>query len=423
MRPGPIYLIGPSGNPNYGDEFIAAAWLRHLARVRPDDDVWLDCPQPGHAQILFRDAHPRARFTNTVWRLVHDHQHLPAEEAAAGITERVTGLGTPTYDLGLLTMRDAGTLHLIGGGYINATWRHHAGLVHAMKATQALSGARLLATGQGLLPAVTGPVAAKDLFHGFDHVTARDQGGAEAYGVDFGLDDAFLGASEVIPTADDAGTSHAIPSAGTASGTADAEARSEPDGRSDGLFICIQSDTVDRSRIAPAIAIARREAIRATEQGREVFYLEAIPGADRAAYDQLADLIPETNFLPFATLWTEGLPLSPRQCWVTSRFHFHLLGAAAGGAGIAIAMNPGYYDVKHESIIALGSGWALASDDDAPTMPVSAGPLNAGLADLVAGKRAEAFELYPEAPATEETPRPRSLTSQVGDALRRRRFR
>ncbi len=407
MRPGPIYLIGPSGNPNYGDEFIAAAWLRHLARVRPHDDVWLDCPQPGHAQILFKDVHPRARFTDTVWRLVHDHQHLPDEEATAGITEHVTNLGTPTYDLGLLTMRDAGTLHLIGGGYINATWSHHVGLVHAMKATRALSGARLLATGQGLLPAITGTVPAKDLFHGFDHVTARDQGGAEAYDVDFGLDDAFLGASEAI----------------AASVASEASLTVEAADRSSGLFICIQSDAVDPTRIASAIAVARREAIRATAQGRDVFYLEAIPGADRGAYEQLADLIPETNFLPFVTLWTEGLPLSSRQSWVTSRFHFHLLGAAAGGVGIAIAMNPGYYDVKHESITALGSGWALASDDDAPTMPVSAGPLAAGLPDLVAQKTVEALELYPEAAAAEVTPEPRSLTSHVGDALRRRRFR
>ena len=53
MQPGLIYLIGPSGNPNFGDEFIAASWLKYLAVERPDADVWLDCPQPGLAQVLF----------------------------------------------------------------------------------------------------------------------------------------------------------------------------------------------------------------------------------------------------------------------------------------------------------------------------------------------------------------------------------
>jgi polysaccharide pyruvyl transferase WcaK-like protein len=34
-----VYLVAPSGNPNYGDEFILRAWLSYLARVRPEADV------------------------------------------------------------------------------------------------------------------------------------------------------------------------------------------------------------------------------------------------------------------------------------------------------------------------------------------------------------------------------------------------
>ena len=30
-----VYLIGTSGHPNYGDELIAAGWLRFLARTAP----------------------------------------------------------------------------------------------------------------------------------------------------------------------------------------------------------------------------------------------------------------------------------------------------------------------------------------------------------------------------------------------------
>jgi polysaccharide pyruvyl transferase WcaK-like protein len=94
MQSGPIYLIGPSGNPNFGDEFIAAAWLKYLAEVRPDADIWLDCPQPGLASILFDGLHPRLRVTNTLWRLVHETAELPLETAAETIRARVTGLGS-----------------------------------------------------------------------------------------------------------------------------------------------------------------------------------------------------------------------------------------------------------------------------------------------------------------------------------------
>src|SRR5919107_3221370 len=77
------YLVGPTGYPNYGDELIAAAWLRHLAQVAPDADVWLDCHSPGSAQVLFDGLHPRVRFVDTLWRLCwHAPSEGPCEVAA-----------------------------------------------------------------------------------------------------------------------------------------------------------------------------------------------------------------------------------------------------------------------------------------------------------------------------------------------------
>ena len=63
------YLVGTSGHPNYGDELIAATWLRYLARIAPDCEVWLDCPNPGPAEVLLGDLHPHVRFVDTLWRL------------------------------------------------------------------------------------------------------------------------------------------------------------------------------------------------------------------------------------------------------------------------------------------------------------------------------------------------------------------
>lgn len=385
MQPGPIYLIGPSGNPNFGDEFIAASWLKYLARVRPGTDVWLDCPQPGTAQVLFEGLHPRLRVTNTLWRLVHETSELSTAEAAETIRERVTDLGSPSYDLGLLKLREAETLHLIGGGYVNDTWPAHAGLVVAMKAVQDMTGARLVATGQGLLPALSDPPAGH-LFDGFTHAASRDEAGALACGIPHELDDAFLGVTAEI-------------------GRAPAEA---------GLYVCIQSDTVDPERFDKAVALARSAVQKAAADGVEAFYVEAIPGADRLAYESLADLIPEERFIPFVRIWSEGLPLSATQTWVTSRFHFHLLAAAAGAGGTAVGMKEGYYDVKHESVAALGSGWTLSFDEAenghrdglegnkyAQEGEISGtGPnrLHQGLQALVDRKFAEARSIYPPVP-------------------------
>lgn len=378
MQPGPIYLIGPSGNPNFGDEFIAAAWLKYLAKVRPGTDVWLDCPQPGLAQVLFEGLHPRLRVTNTLWRLVHETSNLPAEDAAETIRARVTGLGSPLYDLGLLKLREAETLHLIGGGFVNDTWPAHAGLVVAMHAVHEVTGARLITTGQGLMPALSGPPVGS-LFEGFTHAASRDEAGAAAYGLPHELDDAFLGVTAEI-----------------------GRAPADP-----GLYVCIQSDTVDPERFDKAVALARSAVQKAAADGVKAFYVEAIPGADRLAYEALADLIPEDRFIPFARIWSQGLPLSSEQTWVTSRFHFHLLAAAAGATGTAVGMKKGYYDVKHESVAALGSGWTLAFEEsgdnrgqDGENRDASGQPnrLHQSLQALADRKLAEARSIYPPLP-------------------------
>ncbi|MFJ6028549.1 polysaccharide pyruvyl transferase family protein [Pseudarthrobacter sp. NPDC092424] len=381
MQPGPIYLIGPSGNPNFGDEFIAAAWLKYLAKVRPGTDVWLDCPQPGLAQVLFEGMHPRLRVTNTLWRLVHGTSELAPDAAAETIRARVTGLGSPLYDLGLLKLREAETLHLIGGGFVNGTWPAHAGLVVAMQAVHEVTGARLVATGQGLMPALSEPPV-ESLFQGFTHAASRDEAGALAYGIPHELDDAFLGVTAEI-----------------------GRAPAEP-----GLYVCIQSDTVDADRFDKAVELARSAVQEAAARGTTAYYLEAIPGADRLAYESLADLIPEERFIPFVRIWSEGLPLSAEQTWVTSRFHFHLLAAAAGAGGTAVGMKKGYYDVKHESVAALGSGWALAFEEPAggdghgserPATPEQPNLLHRNLQALVDRKLAEARSIYPPLPRTE----------------------
>ena len=89
-------------------------------------------------------------------------------------------------------------------------------------------------------------------------------------------------------------------------------------------------------------------------EGRTLRYLESIPGRDRdrLAYDLLADLIPEENFMSFVQLWHEGFPGLPLQTWITTRYHFHQLAAAVGAEGIAIEIDDSYYRTKHQSLAA-----------------------------------------------------------------------
>ena len=60
-----IHLVSWAGWPNFGDELIAARWLRFLAEHRPDAEVWLDVRHPGTVSSLLRGLHPRLHVTDT----------------------------------------------------------------------------------------------------------------------------------------------------------------------------------------------------------------------------------------------------------------------------------------------------------------------------------------------------------------------
>ncbi|MFP5312196.1 MAG: polysaccharide pyruvyl transferase family protein [Actinomycetes bacterium] len=379
-----IYLISPAGHPNYGDELIAAGWLRHLAAARPESDVWLDCPNPGLASELFSGIHPRLRVTNTLWRACWETGSEDPEVVMKRVAELVQHLGSPAYDMGLERLRNVDTIHMLGGGYLNSLWPTNAGLVAGAVAVRNLTGAKLFATGLSVIPLLpSGNRADGDsewdiirLFAEFDHISVRDTPSADALGVPSGLDDAFLAV----------GHEHRR---GLERGGAD-------------VVVCLQSDLQSPEQ-SERVTSAVRELVReARNEGKTVQYVEAIPGVDRAGFDAMDDLIRPEHFIPFISVWRDGLPLKQKQTWLTTRFHLHFMAAAAGAAGVAVGIREGYYDVKHRSLIDLGTGWSYmeaprpgsAAAKVSPTTEPSFASLLPSRSDQ---KRREAETLYPKA--------------------------
>lgn len=160
----PFYLVSMASYPNFGDELIARRWLEYLARHRPDDEVWLDGRHPGTATALFAGIHPRLRVTDAVFRTVED----ALRGSRRSVEDIVTELGTPLYDAPLLALREAQSLHLLGGGFVNAVWPENDLIVRTVRAASRVSGAPLIATGQGFAP------FGQETLGGFDHVSVRD---------------------------------------------------------------------------------------------------------------------------------------------------------------------------------------------------------------------------------------------------------
>ena len=338
-----FYLVSAAGVPNFGDEFITRAWLDWLNRRHPEADVWLDCIEPGRASHLFAGTHPRLATTNTLWQLAHINSVPDPRANAERAAQSVRMLGTPQMDLGLEMLRTVSSVHLLGGGYLNAVWPANLALVGAVAQLARSFGIRAFATGQGFLPLATevhGWLRAQ--LAEFDYVESRDAEGALSLGVKRGVDDAFLafGSPRPIYTSQDV-----------------------PD-----VMVLMQGDFLSGGDAVGTEESLVRFVERFAPHGR-FGIAEGLPPVDARFADPLRERFPDAEFYPFMRLWQEGLPMRGGQKWLTSRFHFHLLAAAAGAAGTVVDVRPGYYSVKHRLLLDLGTGWTLADDLGAAEVP------------------------------------------------------
>lgn len=353
-----IHLVSMAGYPNYGDELIAAAWLRYLASARPDAEIRLDTRCPGNADALFHGLHPGLRVTDAVFRTVEESTRSGRSPGAL-----VREFGSPLFDLELLDLREATTLHLLGGGFITANWPQNDAILDVMRAAAEVSGARLIATGQGVAPPGAGT------FSGFDSVSVRDRPSAEHLGVELGVDDAFL-----LPPAH-------------------RQACHAP-GHEE-YVVCVQSDAQGESDFERNVDTVRSLLDGAEAERNRVRYVEAIPGADYAGYAALASHIAPDGFIPFSAYWRDGGRPCPHQVWISTRFHHHLRGALEGARGVALAGSSEYYTQKHRSLAELGTRWRIdhGAGLEAATLRTLEAPV--GMDGALRAKRAEADALYP----------------------------
>lgn len=462
-RPRTIYLVAPAGVPNWGDELIVATWLRYLTRTQPDATVVVDCHSPGKAAVLLRGLHPNLVVTNTLWDLVEraGRQIFPQGDTAITADEvnidQLVELceltrswvldGGAQADLAsnLHLVGNADVLHVVGGGYLNDMWPHHAAIVGAAAAVAERERPEgeprplFVATGAGLMPQRQGIIlpyllqadvvtvrdaaSAAVLQHAVDGLARLEEEGtrqphqplpraefflvgddtwvAVALGI---LEEAHQRQEEERATAEAAAAArpawerwveklrqpknpslaeNAEPGAVTPSdlpllewglqhlSCADTHGRFPyhpvPHGRS--TVLCVQSDLVgDKEALWSWV----RETLTEWQvTGPELLVVECIPYGDYAVWQHVVqEFFPGAEFMPFARLWREGLPVGEQVRWLSTRFHPHLLASAAGCEGVAVdARGEGYYAVKHESVQAAGSLWPVVHPVGVPAHP------------------------------------------------------
>lgn len=388
------YLVAPVGHPNYGDELITASWLRHLAETAPDADVWVDTHSPGPAAVLLDGLHPRAKFTDTLWRLCWEAPEDPWQ-AAAWVREAVNNPGMmPRLHHGIELLASVDVVHVVGGGYINKLWPKQIGLLAGAAAAVERSGGRAAMTGQGLLPASddVAPLL-RALADRFEVVEVRDDASAELLDVPVGLDDAFIGIGPHLYE----------------------DTEDVPE-----VMLCLQSDLVEVG--VGKLAGAVLSMLRAWKIPPEkIGVIEGVPRVDREVFALFERELPGARFYPFSHIWAHGLPVSPGQTWISTRFHLHMLAAAAGASGVAVSIHPDYYATKHRSLAALGSNWTLLEDlGQVPDRPEAGGYSPEALAGFKKAKKDLAKTIYAPVVRPEPEPEPEPPAEAKVTPLRRR---
>lgn len=391
-----IYLISPAGYPNYGDELIARVWLRHLARARPHALVVLDCPSPGQAALMLRDDHPDIVFVDTLWKLAiyaADPDRDDGPDPATPwiwVAQAATTLGVaPRLADGVDLFRRAASVHLLGGGYLNHVWPQHVSLTAAAAELTRATGAPAYASGQGLIPLLDEPArsALLDAARTFTVFDVRDAASA----------DALAGIPGRRQTGDDAW----LAVGGTAPPQTGPPRRPEAES-ADGVTLCIQSDLTDDFTAfgatgLDALTLFVRETLDAWDvPGEAITVVEGIPGFDLEVPTRLGDRLDGATVVPFIDIWRAGLPVGRGNTWISTRFHPHLIAAAAGDSGVGVVGRPDYYATKHLSLVAAGSRWTIVENpEEVPARPTAGGFTAEDRDRAVAAKRALAQRLYP----------------------------
>lgn len=330
-----IYSLGGAGYRNFGDELMVRSWLDWWGKNLPDAKIAVDGASREALKDVFGTPYPDLVTLDAVNRL--------ASRTTTGDFWDTFKRGLTFYDRGGFSnyegladqaaiFAEAKVIHLHGGGYLNDHFYRKGFLLGLAVASARRSGARLIGTGLGLVPLKTPQDIDRAMIAAaleeFELIETRDTESAEilrklspeARVLD-GLDDTFM---------DDIGFHH------------DGKRR---------LHISFNEDSTN----TPAFIAAADYVKQHHGDYDEVLFWQCAPN-DAGAWRRIDQLGIGAQKIDFATLVSKPIPVSRGDHMITARFHPHMIGARGGAVGCYYT--PGrYYDVKHGSVVRLGSGF------------------------------------------------------------------
>lgn len=326
------YLVSQSGFENLGDDLIL---LSHIKRIRDFDDeglIFIDSSNPGGLGILLRE-HTNLVIVDYVWR-------LSSKMFVTGLASlnHIKHLGGPYYILEEI-MKGVTHVHMLGGGYINSIFKSNYLIVYILAELKKRFKYNLIATGQGLMPTrpdLADPILRAfqmslpffDLFDCRDVPTYNFVSKLMQSGASLTSDDLVLGDLSMYQVLCDT-NSH---------------------GR---VILAIHSPS-DIKILLNFCA----EIVRNRRHNVNHFVFLALSEEDIGVAYHIAPLLDEGikfTVTRYQNLLEDGFVFNCNDYIVTTKFHAHFIAAYCGIPGICSSPDGEYYEVKHQSLIMMGS--------------------------------------------------------------------
>lgn len=332
-----IYLVCHSGYLNYGDELIAKTWLDFLTQTFPLEEIWVDTCNPGMSAILFRE-YRSIRFTDTLWLA---SQNSIGKNIDYMLDLSFIGDGGTRFNNGLEIIKAARYVHLVGGGYMNSELPFNYSILAMLAHINKTHPVNIIATGLGLEPMDEKyNQFVGEYLKSFSWIDVRDQESFErlkSWGLghksSFTCDDVFL-----------------------------APPKKHVSNRAGKLFLSAQQG--ENPFLVVSFLLKLIESCPQAENGIEFLVLDA--DSDMHVARKLVAVSNRKDIVirDFDDLWKNGLDAGPGDFVFSTRFHAHLVTSSQGAHGLCASISIPYYDVKHLSLIRMGSGFGIIGMHD-----------------------------------------------------------
>lgn len=345
-----LYIVGAGGGPNFGDDLIGRVWIEYLSHKYPDRTIWLDTRNAGVTAGYFSN-YKNVKSVDTFWKLreLSASAGKSINDRVEWLSKKINNLGTPKYDIHLKNIKNnVESIHFVGGGYLNSMWQNNLLLlVQASLLKEQNLSLKIYMTGVGLTPVTDDFVKLfKKYTYNFDFIECRDKQSAELLKVTEGIDDVWMSFSDALN-------------------------RHKPVWKKSGnvpeIMVLLQKDFnsgKEQQLLDKTIEIIRSQSN--FNRNTVIGVAEAIPSKDYWVLPEIKKILPDNKivFYSFQHLWEKGFPAGEKTMWITTRFHYHLIGSALGSRGIVLTTGSKYYSVKHMSLIDNGTNWSVMNIDD-----------------------------------------------------------